>query len=201
MNTNLNHAIQSARSNIKFFLSLFGVVLLVILAYSNSLDIPFYFDDLLHIVDNPHIRMTELSWDALWEAAQESPHRQRFIIYLTFAFLLTDQLVVLERIAGMTALVRSRELMRGSMLRALGILLFVFLVFTVLTTGLTLVVGQIPVLGTIGAAAAQAVYLAYLAVVLVLLYFDVRCRQEDFDLQHMAELVEQRAIPALTDPR
>jgi hypothetical protein len=54
----------------------------------------------------------------------------------------------------------------------------------------------VPVLGPIAQGFAQSLGVAYSAVVLVLLYFDIRCRKEAFDLEHLARLVEGRAADA-----
>jgi len=62
---------------------LFAVV--VFLLYSNTFQSPYIFDDWYHIEANPHIRMTSLSWDALRQAALDSPLHRRPVAYITLA--------------------------------------------------------------------------------------------------------------------
>lgn len=113
-------------------------------------------------------------------------------IYLSFAFMLVTQVMVLERRFGLRALARSRELMRGHMLRGFGILLVGMLMVSLLSSGIELGLGWIPWLGPIANGLAQALGFAYSATLGVLLYFDIRCRKEAFDLEHLARLVEAR---------
>ncbi len=116
-------------------------------------------------------------------------------IYLTLAFLLVMQVMVLERRFGVRALGRSRELMGGHMLRGFGILLVGALIVSLLTSGIELGVGWIPVIGPIATGLAQALGFAYTSTLGVLLYFDIRCRKEAFDLEHLSRLVEARSQP------
>jgi tetratricopeptide (TPR) repeat protein len=52
--------------------------------YSNSLENPFVFDDHDNIVDNPHIRFTEVSWEHI-AGVLKSPSGNRPLANLTFA--------------------------------------------------------------------------------------------------------------------
>ena len=54
------------------------VCLLGCVAYSNTLDVPFVFDDRQNVQQNPHIRLTSLRWDGLLRAALESPYHASF---------------------------------------------------------------------------------------------------------------------------
>jgi hypothetical protein len=114
-------------------------------------------------------------------------------IYLSLAWILTSPIVILENQYGLSAIRRSRELMRGNMGRAAGVLILGWIVVAVLSGILGIVFKLVPVLGPIGQGFAQAVGVAYSSVVLVLLYFDIRCRKEAFDLEHLARLVESGA--------
>jgi hypothetical protein len=116
-------------------------------------------------------------------------------IYLTLAFMLITQVMVLERRFGVRALGRSRELMSGHMLRGFGILLVGTLLVGLLSSGIELGLGWIPVLGPIASGIAQALGFAYTSTLGVLLYFDIRCRKEAFDLEHLSRLVEARTHP------
>jgi protein O-mannosyl-transferase len=51
--------------------------------YSNSLDSPFYFDDLRNIKNNPHIRLNSLSWSEITGIAS-SKSANRFLPLLSF---------------------------------------------------------------------------------------------------------------------
>ena len=105
------------------------------------------------------------------------------------SFLLLWQVMVLERRYGFAAMGRSRELMRGSLLRGLGILLAGRIIVIVVEGGARFVVGHVPLLGPIGEGIANSAGAAYVAAVAVILYFDIRCRKEAFDLEHLARLV------------
>ena len=113
-------------------------------------------------------------------------------IYLSLSWMLTWPVMVLEHRFGTTALGRSRELMRGNMLRALGIVVLGAIIVGMLSAvlGIVLRFVPVPVFGTLAEGLAQSVGVAYSSVVLVLLYFDVRCRKEAFDIEHLARLVE-----------
>jgi hypothetical protein len=110
-------------------------------------------------------------------------------VYLFLCFLLVWQVMVLERRYGFAAMGRSRELMRGSLLRGLGITLAGAIIVSVVGGAIGLVAGQVPVLGPIGQGVARAAGVAYTSAVAVVLYFDIRCRKEAFDLEHLARLV------------
>ncbi|MDY6905809.1 MAG: tetratricopeptide repeat protein [Thermodesulfobacteriota bacterium] len=61
------------------------IVLTGILIYSNTFGVPFVFDDVPNIIDNPHIRMTALTPEQLADAVQ-GPAGHRPLAYLSFAF-------------------------------------------------------------------------------------------------------------------
>lgn len=111
-------------------------------------------------------------------------------LYLMVAWMLTTQIVMLEGLAGPTALGRSRELLKEHMLRALGIVIVAGVIVGVLQVGLDLLLSGIPVVRGVVSALVQSVGLAFVTAVSVVLYFDLRCRKENFDLEHLARLVE-----------
>lgn len=119
-------------------------------------------------------------------------------VYLAFAFFLIPQVMVLEGSFGTAALRRSHELMKGNKGRALGIFLIGSIIVGVLTAGLQLVLGFVPYLGTIGSSVAQAIGGVYMSAISIVLYFDIRCRKEAFDLAHLAHLVQHRGTAAAT---
>ncbi len=111
-------------------------------------------------------------------------------IYLMLCYMLITQVIVLERTYGMAALSRSKELVSGHIGRMLGIMLVTWLIMMTLQTGVGFVLNFIPLLGAVGSGIAQSISFAYYSAVLVILYFDLRCRKEAFDLEHLARMVE-----------
>jgi len=80
---------QSRKDILNFTLktSLAGMtVLLVFLIYSNTLEGPFLLDDGSNIKNNPAIRLTQLSWSGIENAASKSPLSNRPLAYISFAF-------------------------------------------------------------------------------------------------------------------
>lgn len=57
-----------------------------IAVYSHTLHVPFYLDDTVNIVENRHIRLDELTWHGLGDAAFKSLARTRPVANLSFAF-------------------------------------------------------------------------------------------------------------------
>ena len=55
-------------------------------------------------------------------------------------------------------------------------------------------------LGALLGSLAEAVGVAFASAVSVVFYFDIRCRKEAFDLEHLAGLVEDEATPTLPAP-
>ena len=56
-----------------------------------------------------------------------------------------------------------------------------------------LALGSLTWLGGLASGLASAVTGAFASVALVVLYFDIRCRKEAFDIQHLARLVQASA--------
>src|SRR2546427_11076920 len=79
--------------------------------------------------------------------------------------------------------------MRGTLLRGLGIVVAGAIIVSVVGGAIALVVGHVPLLGPIGEGVARAAGVAYTSAVAAVLYFDVRCRKEACDLEHLARLV------------
>jgi hypothetical protein len=113
------------------------------------------------------------------------------ILFLMFALL--TPVMVTEKIFGMRAMERSWVLMRGNMLRALGLVTVASILSVTLTAGVDLVAGFIPVVGSIVGGIVQGAANAFGTAALVVLYFDIRCRKEAFDLEHLARQVESGA--------
>ena len=117
-------------------------------------------------------------------------------IYLSLVWMLTWPVTVLENRFGTTAIARSRELMRGNIGRAILIVIIGWIIALVIGGTLGVLFHFMPLLGPLASGLAQGVGVAYSSVVLVLLYFDVRCRKEAFDLEHLARLVESTGSAA-----
>jgi hypothetical protein len=88
---------------------------------------------------------------------------------------------------------RSGSLMKGHKLRALGLFIVTGILSAALIAGVDLLAGFIPVLGSVVAGIVQGAANAFGTAALVVLYFDIRCRKEAFDLEHLARQVESGA--------
>ena len=121
-------------------------------------------------------------------------------LILVLAFAVLTPVMVTEQIFGLRALERSWVLMRGHKLRALGLFVVAGILSTSLTAGVDLVAGFIPVFGSIVAGIVQGAANAFGTAALVVLYFDIRCRKEAFDLEHLARQVESGAVAPAAAP-
>jgi MFS family permease len=115
-------------------------------------------------------------------------------IYLMLSYMLVNQVIVLEGLTGWKALERSRALTKGNLLRVLAVYLVSMILMSVVSVALGLVTSRIPYAGIAINAVVQGVMTAYMSAAFVVLYFEIRCRKEAFDLQHLSEQVGQ-AIP------
>ena len=115
--------------------------------------------------------------------------------YLVLAFLILTQVIVIEEVFGTRALRRSSALMKGHKLRGLGIVMVGAILISVLQAGFGLVLAAFPLASALGSGLGQAAGSAFLAAVTALFYFDLRCRKEAFDLEHLAQRVAGGARP------
>jgi len=60
-------------------------LIITALIYSNAVNVPFYLDDAWSIVENYHIRLTDLTWHDILNAAFKSPCEHRPLPNITFA--------------------------------------------------------------------------------------------------------------------
>jgi len=104
--------------------------------------------------------------------------------------------VVLEKLSLFEAVARTAALVWARVGQITGIGVVVWMLLLVGPTGAQFMVGSIPVLGVLVWGGVQALCQAYLYATTVIAYFDVRCRTESFDLEHLAQLVEGRAPSA-----
>jgi len=115
-------------------------------------------------------------------------------LILLFMFAVLTPVMVTEGVFGVRAMERSSALMSGHKLRALGLFVVAGILSTSLTAGVDLVAGFIPVFGSVVAGIVQGAANAFGTAALVVLYFDIRCRKEAFDLEHLAQQVESGAV-------
>jgi hypothetical protein len=109
-------------------------------------------------------------------------------LYLAFAYMLVNQVIVIEGSTGWSALKRSHELTKQHMLRVVAVSVVSYAIMSLLSIALQLVSNQIlPYAGFILDSLVQAVTTTYVAAALIVLYFDIRCRKEAFDLVHLAQ--------------
>jgi hypothetical protein len=100
-------------------------------------------------------------------------------IYLGLALVVVWPVMLVEKCFRMQAVRRSRDLMRGNLLRALGLLLVTAVASAVLGGA----VAWIPFIGFVGSLIVQSATSAFAAALQMALYFDIRCRKEGFSLQ------------------
>ena len=117
-------------------------------------------------------------------------------IWLILSYWLLSQVMVIERVFGMAALRRSSELMKGNKGRGFVIGLVATVLSTVVSGGATWALNAWPAINAVASTLVGVVTFAFLYAVNVVFYFDVRCRKEAFDIEHLAQLVEQRGAPA-----
>jgi hypothetical protein len=120
-------------------------------------------------------------------------------VYFGVCWTLVGPVLVIEGLTGREAMRRSRALTRGYWWRTLGVTFVIGLISMIVGVAVQAVVGSIPVLGPALSGAVQAVTTAFGAVALVVLYVDLRCRVEDFDLQRLA--AEVKGVVAAPDPQ
>lgn len=121
-------------------------------------------------------------------------------IWLIFAYWIVTQVMVIERVFGTAALRRSSDLMKGNKGRGFVIGIVVLVLMSVVSGGATWALGAWPSLNAIVSTLVGIATYAFLYAVNVVFYFDVRCRREAFDLEYLAQLVEQRATAAAVAP-
>jgi hypothetical protein len=98
-------------------------------------------------------------------------------LWIGLRLSVVPQIVVFEQTAGLPALARSGELMRGQLLRVGGILLLLVVLFVALSIAVQSGAGSSPVLGGLLSLAVQLVMQAYGVALAVVLYFDLRVRK------------------------
>jgi hypothetical protein len=98
-------------------------------------------------------------------------------LYLVLAFVLWPPVVMFEGRAGVDALGRSQELMRGSMLRLLAVYCVLVGIGLLLILPATLL-SAFPLANVLGSALLQALGMAYNGALVVVLYFNARASKD-----------------------
>ncbi len=114
-------------------------------------------------------------------------------LYFGVSWAVVGPVGVVESTFGRAAMKRSRALTKGHWWRTCGVFLVAFVIAAVVGAGVNSVLGAIPVLGAALTGLVQSIAGAYTSIVLVVLYVDLRCRHEDFDLQLLASQVAASA--------
>ena len=110
-------------------------------------------------------------------------------LYFMVCWTLIGPVMVVEHVYGKAALKRSRALVKGYFGHTCSLLFVSGLLATLVSTGLQAVLGMIPWLGAALSGAVSGIVSTYSSAVMVVLYIDLRCRHENFDLQLMASQV------------
>lgn len=104
--------------------------------------------------------------------------------------------VVLEKRSLFDAVARTVSLVWARIGALTGVGLVVWMLLMVGPTGAQFMVGAIPIVGVLIWGAVGALCQGYLYSTTIVAYFDIRCRLESFDLEHLAQMVEGRAPSA-----
>ena len=112
-------------------------------------------------------------------------------IIAAFWFSLATQVVVVERVSGVAALKRSRNLMRGNV----GTVFVLGIVLGMISIGMQVGSQFIPQIHAKNLAAVliNCVFTIFSSVAMVVFYFSCRCKNEHFDLQLLAQNVAGEA--------
>jgi hypothetical protein len=109
--------------------------------------------------------------------------------YFMVCWALIGPVMVVEHVYGTAALKRSRALVKGYFGRTLSIMLVSVFLVSAVGMGVQGVLGLIPWLGAALSGAVAGITTTYTSAVMIVLYIDLRCRHENFDLQLMAAQV------------
>jgi len=115
------------------------------------------------------------------------------LVATCFAVSVTSLLapvVVLESKGIFQSVGRIFSLGSTAIWRVIGVVLTAGMIVGVPVFGAQMMIGFVPYLGVVIWAGFQAVGFAFTSAVAVVLYFDLRCRAENYDLELLAEQVE-----------
>jgi len=118
-------------------------------------------------------------------------------IWFGLGIIALTPIMVIEGSFGMTAIRRSLDLLKGNRGRAFLLYLLVGIVGSILGGTFGLVAGTAPLVGGLLNGLASSLTAAFLSVLSVVFYFEIRCRKEGFEVEHLARLVREGAGPEL----
>jgi hypothetical protein len=107
-----------------------------------------------------------------------------------FGFLLTVVLVT-EELGAMDTIRRAWWLVNSSRGRVLGVSLVVYIITVIPSSATQMFMSFMPLVGGLIWGAVQGIAFAYSVAAFVILYYDILCREEAFDLEHLARRVEE----------
>jgi hypothetical protein len=113
-----------------------------------------------------------------------------WILFATMVSSLLPSVVVLESRGIFASVARAFSLGSTAKGRVIGVVFTTGLIVGFPVFGAQMLIGMIPVVGLLTWALFQAVGFAFSTSVMVVLYFDLRCRAENYDLELLAEQVE-----------
>jgi hypothetical protein len=109
-----------------------------------------------------------------------------------FGFLLTVVLVT-EELGSMDTIRRAWWLVNTSRARVLGVSLVVYIITVIPSSASQMFMNFMPMVGGLIWGAVQGIAFAYSVAAFVVFYYDILCREEAFDLEHLARRVEEEA--------
>ncbi len=115
------------------------------------------------------------------------------LFWILFAMIVSSLLpaiTVLESHGIFATVQRAFALGGTAKARLIGIVTTTGMIVAVPVFGAQMLIGTIPIVGLLVWAVFQAIAFAFTTAVTVVLYFDLRCRAEDYDLELLAEQVE-----------
>ena len=115
--------------------------------------------------------------------------------WVFLGLLLVAQVMVLERAFGLHPLRRSWALLAGQRARAFGVVLVAGVITGVLQMAFMLPTMPFPSISPIAQYLGNGLGQAFSTAVLCVLYVDLRCRKEAFDLEHLARQVGEGDAP------
>lgn len=116
--------------------------------------------------------------------------------WLGLGLMLVPTVCVLERVFGLHPMRRSWELVDGHRWRTLGILAVVWVISAVVQGALMLPTLPFPTISPIAQYLGGGIAQTFSTATLCALYVDVRCRNEGFDLEHLAQQVGEETHAA-----
>lgn len=108
--------------------------------------------------------------------------------------LLLDPVMVAEKVSGVAAMRRSRELMRHSQRRGIALLFLVLVLTVAVGYGASWPLDGVPIADTAMTHVMMMLAVSFTGAVYVVFYYDVICRREAFDIEHLAQRVDAQSV-------